>query len=113
MATRGVADDRDPVEIEVNALERKLREMFDASGDIVHCCRPASAGRSQPSVFQVPDGEAAGRQVVRDVGHLIAPIRRPPKPAVKQTHNGRSRRRGKVQVRFLADDGPVPNRRHH
>jgi hypothetical protein len=82
MPTGGVADHCDSVKIEIDAPDRKLREMLDASGDIVHCCRPAGPGRSQPTVFQVPDGEAAGYQVVGDGGHLIAAIGHPPKPAV-------------------------------
>jgi hypothetical protein len=56
--------------------------MVDASGDIVHCCRPPRPGRSQPTVSQVPYGETTGYQVVSDGGHLIAAIGHPPKPTV-------------------------------
>jgi hypothetical protein len=56
MPTGGVADHCDSIQIEVDAQGRKLRQMVDASGDIVHSCRPAGPGRSQPTVFQVPDG---------------------------------------------------------
>ncbi len=103
MATGRVTDHNDSVKIDVNASDAKLREVVDASGDIVHCCRPRSLGRTQPTVFHVPDGETVGYQVVSDAGHLIAAIRHPPKPAVQQTNNGRPWRCGKMQVRLLID----------
>jgi hypothetical protein len=77
-----VADHYDSVKIQVDAPDRKLREMVDASGDIVHCCRPPSLGHSQPTVLQIPDSEAARCQVVSDGGHLIAAMGHPPEPAV-------------------------------
>jgi hypothetical protein len=82
MPTGGVADDCDSVKIEVDAPGRKSLEMVYAKGGIFHCCRPPGLGSSQPTVFQVPDGEAAGNQVVSDAGHLVPAMGHPPKPAV-------------------------------
>jgi hypothetical protein len=107
MPASGVADHDDSVKVEVDASDAKLREVLDASGDIVHRCRPSGLRRSQPTVFHVPDGETAARQIVGHGGHLIAAMGHPPKPAVQQASNGRPWRCGKVQVRYLIDGRPI------
>ncbi|WP_193316724.1 hypothetical protein [Janthinobacterium rivuli] len=100
MATGRVADHDDAVKIDVNASDTKVRQVVDASGNIVHCCRSPGLRRTQPAVFYIPDGKTVCHQVASDGGHLITTIRHPPKPTVQQANNGRPWCCGKVQIRL-------------
>lgn len=112
MPTGRVADHDDTVKIDVNASGTKVRQVADACGNIVHCCRPCCLRCTQPAVFHVPDGKTVGYQVVGDGGYLITTIRHPPKATVQQANNGRPWTCGKVQIRLLVDGRSILDSLH-
>jgi hypothetical protein len=103
-----MANHGDAIEVKVDSVGDKTREVADARDRIVEGARPSTGRRSEATVFQVPDGESTTRKVLSDGRHLIPTIRHSPETSVQKADHRRSRVGWKVQVSYLVLEGTVP-----